>query len=410
MTKRSHGEAFPINFYQQLVAAGITVAPSIFREIERLQVELNIGQMLGLGGNGSKTGTEECSPNNKMESLHSGVTTVNIHVPATLKPNKNKTGSFKTRESFSPIILQIVEGKQSYASICRVGDMANFLCTPAALGSASVYYSPFNYYQLNPDSRASGSDLYPVKNDHANVRINLDHAEIGITLRNLSTLVCIYVDIYVLEAKKNVEKVSAPVQDTYGQRNATDVWVGALVGQAEGLASATGAVFGSEEVNIVGGRPQDAQGFKDMYHIKSVHHLNLDSGAEETVNYDCPLHMSINGQKLLQDNCYGGAFTTQTIGDYSNVNQCRIGSLGHGLEFMIVAHSGLIKNTTTNVTSYGSGELGIIVQRKLKLSAPKLKTSQLKIAVSQNALETGATLAQQGAPNVVDGIDIVKNT
>lgn len=419
MTKRSHGEAFPVNFYQQLIAAGISVAPSIFREIERLQVELNVGQMLGLMGNGSKTATEECSPNeNKMDSLHSGVTQISIHIPASLKPNRKKTGSFKMRETYTTAPLILPEGLQGLQTLCRIGDMGNFLVLGSAL-STTTYNSPYNYFAMNPDAQMTGSDLYTktptdILIDTANNRINLDHAEISITVKNLTTTIATYVDIYVVEAKRNIEKNSVTAANQYAQKDALDVWQSALFTQSSGLPNqqvSTGTQVPGVEISAqVGARPQDAQGFLDQYKIKSVHHINLESGSEETINYNCPLHMSLNGNKLIQENNYGSAITAHTVGNNANLNQIRIGSLAHGLEFFVIAHGGLIKNSVTQVVSYGLAELGFVIQRKIKLSAPINHTSQQKTVLAQNTLETGALSTNLTAPDMNDQVNPVKVT
>nr|WAE42668.1 MAG: capsid protein [Cressdnaviricota sp.] len=332
------------------------------------------------------------------DDIHSGATTCNIHISPTLKPAKQTDYSVANRldECYGLTPIPINEGTQNVRQLCTVGDVANWLSTNTSLtASPQINYSNVNYFSLNPDVGTTGSNVtYTGATTWAAKKQVLSHAEVVITVSNQSANPA-YVDLYCCEAKQNIMKSSSlTTREQYVETGCIEYWISSLDSSSMGLGaqSTVSGAFGYEGVTQPGAIPS-LRGFKDMYKIRSVHHLTLAGASEETVNYNCPLNMKVDGLKMIQENMFNGAHDN-LVGDLTTV-QCRVGLRRHGLEFWLIVRGGILKQAgSSGAVSYGTGELGVVVQRKLLFHPMKNRENGIQTHTAQLSLETsgGATL------------------
>lgn len=346
------------------------------------------------------------------DDIHSGATTCNIIIPASLKKPRNCLYSAKINfdEAFGSTALVVPEGLQQPFSICQVGNTASWLSNAVVTGGLQAgpisLYPAKNYFALNPDVGVTGSfQTYSINTTYASKKQVLSHAEVIITLSNMSANP-LYVDLYCVEAKQNIPKTST-AQDLYSPKAAIDIWNNSLSVDSYNLANQSAGLFGNELVSQPGARPTP-RGFKDLFKIRSVHHMTLAGAAEETVNYSCPLHMMVDGQKLIQENSLQFA-NDANIGDLSTV-QCRNGLRRHGLEWFGVVRAGLAKQAgPASFVSYGIGQLGYVVQRRVVLHPIKNKDADIQTRTAINVMEQGNVASLQKT-NAVDNPVLIQST
>lgn len=346
------------------------------------------------------------------DDIHSGATTTNITIHSSLKAKHSCDYSVPLRyhESYALLPVPISEGLQNPFMICTVANMANYLSTAGSLAAGpQINYSSVNMFALNPDSGITGSTgIFTSGTGYAPKKQYLSFVEVNITVSSMSMNQA-YVDLYCVEAKQHIPKdANATNVGNYNDKSAVAIWAGSLSNANFGVSNQTAATIGTEINNQPGCIP-NTRGFKAMYKIKSVHHLTLAGGAEETVNYHCPLNMSVDGMKLQQENDYN----TGTDGNIQNLttSQVRIATMKHGLEWFGVVRGGLAKQPggPASAVAYGIGELGVVVQRKHMLHPLKNREAGIVVNLAQNNIQTtgGATLTKESA---VDGILVINNT
>lgn len=344
------------------------------------------------------------------DAIHSGVETRTIHVHSGHKRPKSfvKHPPIIMNDTYTAVI-STTQGLQDGVLLSDIGSYGQFLDRSTKTpGSYAYPIVPWALYNDVGTSVGASGNLFSSQTP-IGTKMILTHTTLNIVCRAFNQNSGGYVDIYVVQAKKRVTKLASTTAGQYVYRDAIAYWANnsELDGQGVARENNTAGSFGTTYFQHPFSRPYDSTAFKDQYKILKVHHLDLATAGEQTVNINLRMNMPIDYRKLLLD-AYTpqGGLTNLQFTDLATAtaslteNVIPYGLKNGGIEVFAVARGQLgIATGLPDITGF---QVGFVINRKSHYGVLKVPDEQRSILrVGQSTLQVGGTSVN--VPTSTDG-------
>lgn len=359
---------------------------------------------------GSRTETKTKKKKMDYEDGHRTASRINFTLSNGNKPVKSALRtSYVTYQDTYSLLLNSAIGQQEPTSLGQIGTIAQVLAVGAS-GTATKATTAKKLIDMLPTSMDPIAGVGEFTSPFYQSCV-LKSGVIQFNIQNLGVNI-VECQLLMLEAKKRVPAIQSG-SSFNPETDALDVWQKSITANSNNtnqqtLASPTlvGNV-GVPSLKMPGHLPTGYLDFRRQYKIHKVYNFELAGGSSQIISVNLKLNMVYDRQKERQvnDGSLGvGAFDPNA--NFAATSYKHVLKAG-GFDFVLI-HKGQIvaEADPSDKIYYSTARLGIIVERRFRLSAMKNKDAKYKWNLAQDGVINSAAAGKtvSNADGIIDVI------